>query len=186
MEDTTSYLKSLQIKHEKLLLFQTFSIVDKILSLSFYCKSLIRTPDYNTCNIFPHSLQDAGRLWPQRENDKWSVGGSASLSTSCTSLLSLIRLKIALRAHLTRLRLVRISSNVDPSCPHYKGQPVDYALVLSNISMPPRRCFKRERMQVLESCVSKDCHLNNPILVHKTQDRSLIRFFSPPPSGCNV
>lgn len=63
-------------------------------------------------------------------NDQWNtVLDLVNTSSSC-SRHSLIQHKIVLRAHLTKASLAKVFPNIDPSCPHCYGQPVDYIHVL--------------------------------------------------------
>lgn len=95
--------------------------IDHIPLLSPYCKYLIYTLYNNICNIIPHSLQDVRRLWQNNTGKKMTDDQREAVldlvhTSSPCARDSLIQLKIVLRAHLTKARLVKIFPNVD-SCP---------------------------------------------------------------------
>ena len=106
-------------------------MVEHILSLSPLRKGLISVLYNCISNISPHSLQDVRRNWESDlgENftdDHWKAVFDLIHASSPCARHSVIQLKIVLRAHLTKSRLVKIFPTVDPSCPRCKGQPADY------------------------------------------------------------
>ena len=77
------------------------------------------------------SLQDVRRNWESDLGEnfrdvQWKAVLDLVHTSSPCARHRVIQLKIVLRAHLTKSRLVKIFPNVDPSCPHCKGQPADY------------------------------------------------------------
>lgn len=76
-------------------------------------------------------MQEVRRLWEDdlREeftDDHWKAVLDSVYKSSPCARHNVIQLKIVLRAHLTKTRLVKIFPDIDPTCPRCKGQPADY------------------------------------------------------------
>ena len=133
----THFFRYLQIRHfvqkniPSFPNFPAYNELDHILSLSPYCRGLISTL-YNTiCDIAPYTPHETKRLWEndldvELTDDQWEAILNLINTSSPCARHSLIQLKIVLRVHLTKARLAKMFSNVDPSCPRCKGQPADY------------------------------------------------------------
>ncbi|KAJ8012533.1 hypothetical protein DPEC_G00043810 [Dallia pectoralis] len=105
--------------------------VDHILSLSPSRKGLISIIYDSLCNISPSSLQDVRRLWKsdlgvELTDDQWRAALALIHTSSPCARHSVMQLKVVLRVHLTKSRLVKIFPEVDPTCPRCKGQPADH------------------------------------------------------------
>ncbi len=111
--------------------FPTDNVIDHILSLSLVRKGLTSTLYDSIFNITPHSPHDVMRLWEndlgaEMADDQWEAVLKLIHSSSPCARHSLIQLKIALRAHLTKAKLAKNFPSMDPACPRCKGQPADY------------------------------------------------------------
>lgn len=133
---SSHFFRFLQIKHfvqKNITSFPDFpanNTVDQILSLTPSRKGLISTLYNCISNVSPHSLQDIRSLWEndlgkELTDDNWKAVLDSIYTSSPCARHNVIQLKIVLRVHLTKTKLVKIFPNVDPSCPRCKGQPAD-------------------------------------------------------------